>query len=48
MRGYNSSSGAVAHQVYIEEGVGKYKNSNGAIIYNIRFALDREEIDRRL
>ncbi len=39
---------AVAHQVFIEEGVAKYKNSSGAIIYDIKSALDREMIDGRL
>ena len=39
---------AVAHQVFLEKGVGHYKNSNGAIVYDIKSALDREVIDGRL
>jgi len=39
---------AVAHQVFIENGVGKYKNPNGAILYDIKSTLDREVIDGRL
>jgi UDP-N-acetyl-D-galactosamine dehydrogenase len=39
---------AVAHQAFIENGVGKYKNPNGAILYDIKSTLDREVIDGRL
>ena len=39
---------AVAHQVFLEKGVGHYKNPNGAIVYDIKSALDREVIDGRL
>ena len=39
---------AVAHQVFLEKGVANYKNPNGAIIYDIKSALDREVIDGRL
>ena len=39
---------AVAHQVFLEKGVANYKNPNGAIVYDIKSALDREVIDGRL
>ena len=39
---------AVAHQVFIEKGIEKYKNPNGAIIYDIKSALDKEAVDGRL
>jgi len=39
---------AVAHQVFLEKGVGHYKNPNGAIVYDIKSALNREVIDGRL
>ena len=39
---------AVAHKVFLENGVGKYKNPNGAVLYDIKSALDREVIDGRL
>ena len=39
---------AVAHQVFLEKGVGQYKNPNGAVLYDIKSALDREVIDGRL
>ena len=39
---------AVAHQVFIEKGIEKYKNPNGAIIYDIKSALDKQIIDGRL
>ena len=39
---------AVAHQVFIENGVGKYKNPKGAVLYDIKSTLDREVIDGRL
>ena len=39
---------AVAHQVFIEKGIEKYKNPNGAIIYDIKSVLDKEAVDGRL
>ena len=39
---------AVAHQVFIEKGIEKYKNPNGAIIYDIKSVLDKQAIDGRL
>jgi len=39
---------AVAHQRFIEKGVGQYKNPNGAVLYDVKSALDRELIDGRL
>ena len=39
---------AMAHQVFIENGVGKYKNPKGAVLYDIKSTLDREVIDGRL
>ncbi|MCH1452831.1 MAG: nucleotide sugar dehydrogenase [Flavobacteriaceae bacterium] len=39
---------AVAHKVFLENGVGKYKNPNGAVLYDIKSTLDREVIDGRL
>ena len=39
---------AVAHQVFLENGVGQYKNSNGAVVFDIKSALDREATDGRL
>ena len=38
---------AVAHQVFIEKGIEKYKNPNGAIIYDIKSVLDKQAIDGR-
>ena len=39
---------AVAHQAFIEKGIEKYKNPNGAIIYDIKSTLDKQSIDGRL
>ena len=39
---------AVAHKVFLEEGVGQYKNPDGAIVFDIKSALDREATDGRL
>ena len=39
---------AVAHQVFIEKGIEKYKNPNGAIIYDIKSVLDKQAVDGRL
>ncbi len=39
---------AVAHQVFLEKGVGRYKNPNGAVVFDIKSALDREASDGRL
>lgn len=39
---------AVAHQVFLEKGVGQYKNPNGAVVFDIKSALDREIVDGRL
>lgn len=39
---------AVAHQVFLEKGVGKFKNPNGAVVFDIKSALDREATDGRL
>lgn len=39
---------AVAHQVFLEKGVGRYKNPNGAIVFDIKSALDKEATDGRL
>ncbi len=39
---------AVAHDLFIEKGVAKYKNSNGAVVYDIKSVLDRASIDGRL
>tara|TARA_B100001175_G_C19513138_1_gene645273 strand:+ start:1850 stop:3106 length:1257 start_codon:yes stop_codon:yes gene_type:complete len=47
-RKYEAVILAVAHQVFLENGVRKYKNSNGAVLYDIKSSLDREVIDGRL
>jgi UDP-N-acetyl-D-glucosamine/UDP-N-acetyl-D-galactosamine dehydrogenase len=39
---------AVAHQVFLEKGVGQYKNPDGSVIYDIKSVLDKEAIDGRL
>ena len=39
---------AVAHQEFIEKGLGQYKNPNGSILFDIKSALDREIVDGRL
>jgi len=39
---------AVAHQVFLENGVGQYKNPDGAIVFDIKSALDRKATDGRL
>ena len=39
---------AVAHQVFIEKGIEKYKNPNGGIIYDIKSVLDKQAVDGRL
>ena len=39
---------AVAHQEFIEKGLGQYKNPNGCIIFDIKSTLDREIVDGRL
>ena len=39
---------AVAHQEFLEKGVGQYKNRNGAVVFDIKSALDREIVDGRL
>jgi UDP-N-acetyl-D-galactosamine dehydrogenase len=39
---------AVAHQVFLEKGIERYKNSNGAVVFDIKSALDREATDGRL
>ncbi|MFL2578304.1 MAG: nucleotide sugar dehydrogenase [Flavobacteriaceae bacterium] len=39
---------AVAHQVFLEKGVERYKNPNGAVVFDIKSALDREATDGRL
>lgn len=39
---------AVAHDLFIEKGVAKYKNLNGAVVYDIKSVLDRASIDGRL
>ena len=38
----------VAHQVFLEKGVGQNKNPDGAIVFDIKSALDREATDGRL
>ena len=39
---------AVAHQVFLEKGVGQYNNPDGAVVFDIKSALDREATDGRL
>jgi len=39
---------AVAHQVFLEKGVGQFKNPDGAVVFDIKSALDREATDGRL
>jgi UDP-N-acetyl-D-galactosamine dehydrogenase len=39
---------AVAHQVFLEKGLGQYKNPDGAVVFDIKSALDREATDGRL
>jgi len=39
---------AVAHKEFIEKGVGHYKNPKGAILFDVKSALDRNVIDGRL
>ncbi len=39
---------AVAHQVFLEKGVGNYKNSNGAVLYDIKSVLSKDIVDGRL
>ena len=47
-RKYEAVILAVAHQVFLEKGVGQYKNPDGAIVFDIKSALDREATDGRL
>ena len=39
---------AVAHKTFLEQGIGSYKNPNGAVVFDIKSALDREATDGRL
>lgn len=39
---------AVAHQVFLEKGLGQYKNPKGAVVFDIKSALDKEAVDGRL
>mgnify|MGYP003950679249 FL=1 len=39
---------AVSHEVFISEGLNKYKSSLDSIIYDVKSVLSREEIDDRL
>ncbi len=39
---------AVAHQVFLEKGIGDYKNPRGAVIFDIKSALNKDLIDGRL
>ena len=39
---------AVAHQVFLEKGVGNYKNPNGAVLYDIKSVLSKDIVDGRL
>jgi len=47
-RKYEAVILAVAHQVFLEKGVGQYKNPDGAVVFDIKSALDREATDGRL
>jgi UDP-N-acetyl-D-galactosamine dehydrogenase len=39
---------AVAHKVFLQKGVGKYQNPNGAVLYDIKSALEKGVVDGRL
>ena len=39
---------AVAHQDFLQQGIGKYINPNGAVVYDIKSVLQRDLIDGRL
>ena len=39
---------AVAHQVFLEKGIGDYKNPRGSVIFDIKSALNKDLIDGRL
>ena len=39
---------SVAHDLFLESGVEKYKNLNGAVVYDIKSVLRRDSIDGRL
>ena len=39
---------AIAHDLFLESGVKKYKNLNGAVVYDIKSVLSRDSIDGRL
>ena len=39
---------AVSHEVFISEGLNKYKSSLDSIIYDVKSVLSKEEIDDRL
>ena len=39
---------AVAHQVFLEKGVGNYKNPNGAVLYDIKSVISKDIVDGRL
>jgi UDP-N-acetyl-D-galactosamine dehydrogenase len=47
-RKYEAVILAVAHQEFLEKGVVQYKNPNGAVLFDIKSALDSEVIDGRL
>lgn len=39
---------AVAHQDFLLKGIGKYRNPKGAVVYDIKSVLERDEVDGRL
>ena len=39
---------AVAHQVFLEEGVGNFKKHNGSVLYDIKSVIEKDLVDGRL
>ena len=39
---------AIAHDLFTESGVEKYRNLNGSVVYDIKSVLDKDSIDGRL
>ena len=39
---------AVAHEVFFKNDIEKYKNINGAVVYDIKSVLDKDSVDGRL
>ena len=39
---------AVAHQVFLEQGVGNFKKHNGSVLYDIKSVIEKDLVDGRL